>query len=80
MIAWRLSNVSSLPLLAIDSNANSCYYVFMINAIKNKYYTYPANEFFVVRQDGKVTNMMDFHKYKLRKAITPVISRLLDTI
>lgn len=52
----------------------------MINSIKNKYYSYPSNEFFVIREGGKVTNMADFHKYKLRKLFTPVIDRLLDTI
>jgi len=52
----------------------------MINSFKNKYYTYTPNEFLPIFEGGVLTNRKDFHIYKLKKALTPVVSRLLDTI
>jgi hypothetical protein len=64
----------------IDKTSKVSYSVGMINAIKDKYYTYPAGEFLAIREGGKVINMSDYHKYKIKKALTPVVARLLHTI
>lgn len=40
----------------------------MINAIKNKYYTYQPGEFLPVYYDGALANKKDFHMYKIKKA------------
>ena len=52
----------------------------MINSIKNKYYQYKPGEFLPIYMDGELANRKAFHLYKAKKAITPVISRLLHTI
>jgi len=52
----------------------------MINSIKNKYYTYKPGEFLPIYMDGQLANKKSFHLYKVKKAITPVIGRLLHTI
>lgn len=44
----------------------------MINAIKNKYYTYNTNEFLPIYYEGKIANKNEFHLYKLKKAALAV--------
>lgn len=39
----------------------------MINAIKDKYYTYQPGEFLPIYYDGALANKKDFHLYKLKK-------------
>lgn len=51
-----------------------------IQKLSDKYYSYQPGEFLAIRVDGKVANMAAFHRYKFRKAFTPVVDRLLDTI
>lgn len=65
---------------AIDKKVSVCYYVAMINKIKNKYYRYQPGEFLPIYMDGQLANRKAFHMYKLKRATTPVISRLLHTI
>jgi len=52
----------------------------MINKIKNSYYKYQPGEFLPIYMDGELANRKAFHIYKIKKTITPVISRLLHTI
>lgn len=52
----------------------------MVNKIKNHYYQYKPGEFLPVYIDGELANRRAFHCYKLKRAVTPVISRLLHTI
>ena len=41
----------------------------MIQAIKNKYYTYQPGEFLPIYSGGVLTNRKDFHAYKLKKIL-----------
>lgn len=41
----------------------------MINAIKNKYYTYTPNEFLPVFSGGELLNKREFHAYKIKKIL-----------
>lgn len=52
----------------------------MVNKIKNKYYQYKPGEFLPIYMDGELANRRAFHLYKLKKATTPVITKLLHTI
>ncbi len=38
----------------------------IIKIIKEKYYEYQPGEFLPVRVDGKVTNMREFHMYRIK--------------
>ena len=51
---------------SIDKKGIVCYYVPMINKIKNKYYNYQPGEFLPIYMDGKLANRKEFHKYKLK--------------
>lgn len=64
----------------IDKRASKCYCVTMINKIKSKYNTYQPGEFLPIYIDGQLANRRDFHFYKLKRAIAPVVNRLLHTI
>lgn len=52
----------------------------MVNKIKNKYYRYQPGEFLPIYMDGELANRRDFHLYKAKRALTPVVNRLLHTI
>lgn len=54
----------------IDKRAIKSYSVDMINAIKNKYYTYQPGEFLPVRSGGELLNKADFHKYRIKKLVS----------
>jgi hypothetical protein len=38
----------------------------MINAIKQKYFTYQPGEFLPIRKDGKLANIREFHFYRIK--------------
>ena len=42
----------------------------MVNAIKNKYYTYQPGEFLPVYSGGVLLNKSDFHKYRIKKILS----------
>lgn len=54
---------------SIDKTAKKSYYLSMLNAIKNKYYTYKPGEFLPVRSGGELLNKRDFHAYRIKKIL-----------
>lgn len=49
----------------------------MVNKIKNKYYKYYPGEFLPIYMDGELSNQKAFHIYKLKRLVTPVLTKLL---
>jgi maltooligosyltrehalose synthase len=64
----------------IDKQAKKSYYVVMLQNIKTKYNTYQPGEFLPIYIDGQLSNRAAFHKYKVKRVLTPVVNRLLHTI
>lgn len=56
--------------LPVDKMGFVCYYVCMINKIKNKYYNYQPGEFLPIYMDGKLANRKQFHMYKIKWIVT----------
>lgn len=52
----------------------------MVNKIKTNYYKYQPGEFLPIYIDGELANRRAFHTYKVKRALTPVVHRLLHTI
>lgn len=73
-MSTKLSSPPLITLLnSLDKYAIKSYYVSMkniTNIIKQNYYQYPAGDFFVIRVDGEVTNMRDFHSYRIKQLLS----------
>ena len=52
----------------------------MLNAIKNKYYTYKAGDFLPIYEDGVLINKRDFHIYKLKTAAVAADHAWMDFV
>lgn len=50
----------------LDKIGLTCYYVAMINSIKQKYYTFTPGEFLPIYNGNQLMNKRDFHIYKIK--------------